>query len=195
VAAVGLGGGEIITSMMFVADDALSGSKGTSLDKGNVAITFTADGAAGVGGLIQPGDSINIMSRVSDREEAVGLSTQLDAPTGTEWMLNSPYVYSFQDVKVLAVGTNLGEPVAAADGAAPAEGAPPPPATSSLITVQLPPDKAIVLASVKDSELWLTLNRPDYEPTPQPFQYVLPEFWGQQGVSPYPEQPAGTEGQ
>jgi Flp pilus assembly protein CpaB len=203
VAAVGLGGGEIVTSMMFVADNALSGSKGTSLDKGNVAITFSADGAAGVAGLIQPGDSINIMIKGSVAEGDGAASA--DAASGAshpgagegEWVLGSPYVYSFQDVKVLAVGTNLGEPVAAsttppADGAAaPAAAAP----SSGLITVQLPPDKAILLASVKDSGLYLTLNRPDYEPTPQPFFNLVPALPGELGVSPYPDQPAGTDGQ
>lgn len=199
VAAVGLGGGEIITSMMFVADDALSGSKGTSLDKGNVAITFTADGAAGVAGLVQPGDSINIMAKTAvvaggaEGEPGTELSKNLEQQTEGNWVLPGAYVYGFQDVKVLAVGTNLGEPVAAADGAPPAEGAPAP--TSSLITVQLPPDKAILLASIKDTGLYLTLNRPDYEPTPQPYFNMIPFFPGENGESAYPEQPAGTEGQ
>lgn len=196
VAAVGLGGGEIITSMMFVADNALSGSKGTSLDKGNVAITFTADGASGVAGLIQPGDSINIMTqaKVTGGEEgdAAGLTRNAD---GGDWTLPNPYVYSFQDVKVLAIGTNLGEPVAAAapgdPNAAPAPAAP----SSNLITVQLPPDQATILASLSGSGLYLTLNRPDYEPVPMPFIFQIPNFTGELGVSPYPDQPAGTDGQ
>ena len=198
VAAVDLGGGEIITSMMFVADNALSGSKGTSLDKGNVAITISADGAAGVAGLIQPGDSINIMSKTTvnlDGEplDAAGVAR---AAAGGDWTLPAPYVYSFQDVKVLAVGTNLGEPVAAApavEGEAPAAAAPAP--TSGLITVQLPPDQAIILAGVKDAGLYLTLNRPDYEPAPMPFVFQFPAFTGELGVSPYPEQPAESDGQ
>jgi Flp pilus assembly protein CpaB len=198
VAAVDLGGGEIITSMMFVADNALSGSKGTSLDKGNVAITISADGAAGVAGLIQPGDSINIMSKIvvtvdGEPLDAAGVAR---AAAGGDWTLPSPYVYSFQDVKVLAVGTNLGEPVAAApavEGEAPAAAAPAP--TSGLITVQLPPDQAIILAGIKDAGLYLTLNRPDYEPAPMPFIFQFPAFTGELGVSPYPEQPAESDGQ
>ena len=191
VAAVDLGGGEIITSTMFVADNALSGSKGTSLDKGNVAVTINVDGAAGVAGLIQPGDSINIMARTSAAGE--GLSNPSQELSAEGWQLSSPYVYSFQDVKVLAVGTNLGEPVVATPGV---EGeAAPAAAPSGLITVQLPADKAILLASVKDSELYLTLNRPDYEPTPQPFFNQLPFFPGELGESPYPEQPAASDGQ
>ena len=198
VAAVDLGGGEIITSMMFVADDALSGSKGTSLDKGNVAVTISADGAAGVAGLIQPGDSINIMAQAKvsvdgEPTDATGIGRPA---TGGEWTLPAPYVYSFQDVKVLAVGTNLGEPVAATP-AVEGEAAPVAPAapSSGLITVQLPPDQAIILVGVKDSGLYLTLNRPDYEPIPMPFFFTLPAFSGELGVSPYPEQPAKSDGQ
>lgn len=198
VASVDLGGGEIITPMMFVADDALSGSNGTTLDKGNVAITISAGDAAGVAGLIQPGDSINILAlaKVSTGEEgsddAGGLGKPAPAdPSAEAWTLPNPYVATFQDVKVLAVGTNLGEPVAAAEG----EAAPPAAAASSLITVQLPPDQAVLLASMKDSGLYLTLNRPDYEPVPLPFFNKIAAFTGELGVSPYPEQPAENDGQ
>ncbi len=62
VAAVDLTGGEIITSNMFVNQTDVSGTKSTSLDKGNVAITISVDESAGVAGLIQPGDSINILT-------------------------------------------------------------------------------------------------------------------------------------
>ena len=72
MAAVNLSGGEIITSTMFVADTDLTGSKSTSLDKGNVAITISVDEAAGVAGLIQPGDSINILARVAAAPDAEG---------------------------------------------------------------------------------------------------------------------------
>jgi Flp pilus assembly protein CpaB len=197
VASVDLGGGEIITPMMFVADDAISGSNGTTLDKGNVAITINADGAAGVAGLIQPGDSINILARASVSEEGAASDASSASraapadPGGEAWTLPGPYVAAFQDVKVLAVGTNLGEPVATAEG----EAAPAAPAASGMITVQLPPDQAVLLASVKDAALHLTLNRPDYEPVPLPFFNKVPAFGGELGVSPYPEQPAETDGQ
>ena len=210
VASVNLGGGEIITSMMFVADNALSGSKGTSLDKGNVALSFSVDDTAGVAGLIQPGDSINIMVKtktvVADGTEGAAAEGEASgdtlgkapvSPAEGAWILPNAYVYAFQDVKVLGVGQNLGEPVAAA---APVDGAEPAPAAAptsggGLITVQLPPDQAVLLAAVKDSGLYLTLNRPDYEPIPIPFFNTVPYFGGEVGVSPYPTQAAGTEGQ
>jgi Flp pilus assembly protein CpaB len=179
VAALDLNGGEIITSTMFVAETDMTGSKSTSLDKGNVAITIQVDEAAGVAGLIQPGDSINILAKVAPPEEAAG-EGGLTGEGGT-YQLSTPSVYAFQDVRVLAVGQSLGEPVAEGEEgeAAPAG------AGSGLITVQLPPDQAAVLAGVRDASLYLTLNRPDYEPVPVPFAPIVP-LTGEQGVSPYP---------
>jgi Flp pilus assembly protein CpaB len=180
VAALDLNGGEIITSSMFVAETDMSGSKSTSLDKGNVAITIQVDEAAGVAGLIQPGDSINILAKVKPPDEEAAAAEGL-AGEGGAYQLSSPSVYAFQDVRVLAVGQSLGEPVAEGEEGAEA----PAGAGSGLITVQLPPDQAAVLAGVRDASLYLTLNRPDYEPVPVPFAPIVP-LTGEQGVSPYP---------
>lgn len=191
VAAVDLSGGEIITTNMFVADTDLSGSKSTSLDKGNVAISISVDEAAGVAGLIQPGDSINILATV-DNEGEQGLTNSGEVTPGQGgFVFPRPAVYAFQDVKVLAVGKSLGEPVAAAEGtegeAAPTEDE----GNTGIITVQLPPEDAAVLASVRDASLYLTLNRPDYEPVPVPFAPWVQNFSGVQGVSPYAGQTDG----
>ena len=188
VAAVDLSGGEIITTTMFLAETEMTGSKGTSLDKGNVAITISVDEAAGVAGLIQPGDSINILAEVrpadAEESEATGLTGD-----GGAYGLSTPSVYAFQDVQVLAVGQSLGEPVAA-EGEEGAEA--PAGAGSGLITVQLPPDQAALLAGVRTANLYLTLNRPDYEPIPVPFQPIVPGLPGEQGISPYPENSDGN---
>lgn len=189
VAAVDLSGGEIITTTMFVAQEDMTGSKGTSLDKGNVAITISVDEAAGVAGLVQPGDSINILAQVdpADSEEG-GDSTGLAGGAGG-YSLSTPSVYAFQDVTVLAVGQSLGEPVADAEGE---EADQPVGGGSGLITVQLPPDQAALLAGVRSANLYLTLNRPDYEPVPVPFQPVVPFLPGERGLSPYPQNPDGN---
>jgi pilus assembly protein CpaB len=181
VAAVDLGGGEIITSNMFVADSELSGSKSTSLDKGNVAITISVDQAAGVAGLVQPGDSINILATVTPEEGDGGLTTS-GVPQGDGgFRISRPAVYAFQDVKVLAVGQNLGQPVASDstdEETAVQE-------FTGLITVQLPPEDAVLLAGIRDSSLYLTLNRPDYEPAPVPFRNWVGATSGITGSSPY----------
>ncbi len=195
VAAVDLGGGEVITSNMFVSPDASTGSNASMLDKGNVAVTIATDDTTGVASLIQVGDSINILARTVIPGSDTEASTDL-AP-GSGWILPSPYVTVFQDVKVVAVGQNIQAPKP--DAGTPKEGeeaAASAPVLSGLITVQLPPDQAVILTGLRDlGGLSLTLNRPDYEPTPLPFQVAVPKFSGEAGVSPYPEQAAGAKGQ
>lgn len=199
VAAVDLGGGEIITSTMFVADSDLTGSKSTSIDKGNVAVTISVDDAAGVAGLIQPGDSINIMANValqaegSEASAEEGLFRRLPVDTGDDFQFSKPSVYAFQNVKVLAIGQTLGVPVAQSADGAPVEEAPI--ESNGLITVQLPPDKAVLLASMRNSGLYLTLNRPDYEPVPSPLVSNVPELPGETGTPTYPDASAQSDGQ
>lgn len=184
-AAVTLNGGEIITNSMFVAETQLSDSNAMNLDPGNVAITISVDEAAGVAGLIQPGDSINITARVT--EESGPLSRPTGEVGGDQFVLNQPATAVFQHVRVLAVGQSLGQPVTRDENGQPVTDNAPK-GNSGLITVQLPPEEAILLASLRDSSLWLTLNRPDYEPVPLPFEWSRPAFSGQLGVSPYPEE-------
>jgi hypothetical protein len=66
---------------------------------------------------------------------------------------------------------------------------------SPLVTVQLPPQQAALLAGLRDAELYLTLNRPDYLPVPVPFSNSLPNLPGEDGVSPYPPTTTGPTGQ
>lgn len=199
VAAVDMSGGEIITTSMFLAETDLSGSKSMSLDKGNVAITISVSGAAGVAGLVQPGDSINIMVKVNAESEEAAAEGGLGID-GTGFTSSSNSAYAFQAVKVLAVGTRLDVPEPAAQTApeATSESAEQLPADNgdtSLITVQLPPDQAIKLASIRDASLYLTLNRPDYEPVPSPLAMSITNLPGIAGMSPYPVQPDADGGQ
>ena len=187
VSTVDLQGGEIITTSMFASESDTSGSKAVSLDEGNVAITISVDEAAGVANLIQPGDSINILARVEPGEDAEESAEAGLGSVGGGYGLSIPSVYAFQAVNVLAVGQSLGEPVA--------EGEEAPQGGSGMITVQLPPAEAAVLAGIRDASLYLTLNRPDYEPVPVPFSPVVPALPGELGVSPYPEQSAENDGQ
>lgn len=188
ISTVDLQGGEIITTSMFASESDTSGSKAVSLDEGNVAITISVDEAAGVAGLIQPGDSINILASVRPGEDAEGGGEQGGlSGAGGGYGLSTPSVYAFQAVNVLAVGQSLGEPVA--------EGEEAPQGGSGMITVQLPPAEAALLAGIRDASLYLTLNRPDYEPVPVPFSPIVPTLPGEQGVSPYPDEPAESDGQ
>jgi Flp pilus assembly protein CpaB len=203
VASLDLSGGEVITTSMFVSPTALTGSKSASLDQGNVAITISVDQAAGVAGLVQPGDNVNILARYcsvgAGGTDGGDCSLQRvgGQPAGDGAVLGQPATYLFQGVKVLAVGQSLGQPVAAAAPAAEggATTTTAPPQVSPLVTVQLPPDQAALLAGLRDAELYLTLNRPDYVPVPVPFTDSLPNLPGEDGVSPYPPTTTGPTGQ
>jgi len=197
VAAVELGGGEIITTSMFVGATDLSGSKSASLEKGNVAITVQFDPTSAA--LVQPGDSINILTRTcapgaGGADGACPLVTN-GLNTSGSVVVAKPSTYLFQAVKVIAVDQSLVVPAAApaaagADGAAapaPAQAAAP----SGRVTVQLPPDQAALLASVRDADLFLTLNRADYEPRPIPVQSGLPALPGQLGGTTSASNPSG----
>jgi Flp pilus assembly protein CpaB len=184
VSAVELGGGEVVTTSMFVGATDLSGSKGAALDKGMVAITVQFDPVSA--SLVQPGDSVNILARtcVVGGGECPLSSTNLN-PTGAN-VIAKPATYLFQDVKVLAVDQNLASPQApapAAEGETPAAAPAAEGAASGRVTVQLTPDQAALLASVRDADLYLTLNRGDYEPVPVPPQAGLPALPGQTGAS------------
>lgn len=205
VAAVDLGGGEVITTSMFVSPTSLTGSKAAALDKGMVAVTINVDQAAGVAGLVQPGDNVNILATYCSVGAQAGAAegggqgqcslSRANGSTG-EVTLGSPASYLFQGVKVMAVGQQLGSPVAASStpaeggaGAAPETTAPP--TQSPLITVQLPPDQAKLLVSLRSADLYLTLNRPDYTPVPMPFTNTLPQLPGEAGTPLYPSQATG----
>ena len=206
VASLDLGGGEVVTSSMFVPSTALNGSKSASLDKGNVAITISVDQAAGVAGLVQPRGNGNILasycavsgtggSAAARGDQSCNPSPSGAPAPGNGVTLGTPASYLFQAVKVLAVGQSLGQPVAATAAPTDAAAAPEttaPPAQSPLITVQLPPNEAQLLASLRNADLYLTLNRPDYTPVPLPFTNNLPNLPGETGQPTYPTAPGAT---
>ena len=184
VSAVDLGGGEVVTTTMFVGATDLSGSKGAALDKGTVAITVQFDPVSA--SLVQPGDSVNILARtcVAGGGECPLSSTNLSSAGAN--VIAKPATYLFQDVKVLAVDQNLASPEAAApvkEGETPVAAPAAASAASGRVTVQLSPDQAALLASVRDADLYLTLNRGDYVPVPVPPQAGLPALPGQTGAS------------
>lgn len=199
VAAIDLGGGEVVTTSMFGSTAALTGSKAAALDKGNVAITVAVDSASVSGGLIQPGDLVNLLVRYKveapEGDPAAGGGGGESPTVGTSGgggvTFGKPAGYVMQGVKVFAVGTDAGTTVAStAPPAASAEGDAQAQAqqanTSTSLTVQLPPEQAALLASVRDAELYATLVPPDYEPRPIPLIVELPALPGELGETPYP---------
>lgn len=203
VSALDMAGGEVLTSAMFVSPEERTGSNASVLDKGNVAMTVQVDTASGVADLIRVGDSVNIMAKATldstDPAAAGGAAEGLRTANGENWTVANPYVTVLQNVKVVTINNIVDAPKAPA--ATPAEGAeaaatPAAPQTANgLITVQLPPDQAQLLATVQSAGLYMTLNRPDYQPTPIPFVTEFPSFSGQLGTTPYPATAGEAKGQ
>jgi pilus assembly protein CpaB len=177
-ATIDLAAGEVITIPKFSGGSDLSSSKSNAISPGNVAVTVSFDATRGVAGLVQPGDYVNILvdttSQGVDGNAAGGAS-------------GSSYV--FQKVKVLALGSDLGTQVAAS-GDATATTAPP--AASDLVTFEVPPEAASVIAAASQKSLRLVLVRPDYQPHPIPAILVDPAkgLPGEQGRTPYDGQPS-----
>lgn len=200
VATLDLAGGEVVTTAMFANPKEAGGSNVSNLDEGNVAVTIQVDQASGVAGLVQPGDRVNILSRscVTGGDSQAAQDCPVSRPAGStgEVTVSKPYSYLLQNVKVYAVGTSLGEPVAATQGAggdaadpaaaAAAKEQQQQAAQSGLVTVELPPDQAALLASFKDAELYLTLNSEGYQPVPVPFFSGLAGLPGESAQPVYP---------
>ena len=188
-AAIDLAAGEVITTSKFSGSGALSNSKSNVLEQGNVAITVNVDQQRGVAGLVQPGDFVNVMMNT---KPVVPPAEEGEPEINPEEIPGAVYVY--QKVKVLAIGRNIGSTAAAAPsgGATPTTQA----EASDLVTLQVPPEAAPVLAAAAEQGVRLTLVRPDYQPRPIPNVFLEPEqiLPGELGQTPYDGAPAGTEG-
>lgn len=203
VSSLDLYGGEILTTAMFVSPEQRTGSNASVIDRGNVAMTIQVDTASGVADLIRVGDSINIMVKtaIATGTAAGGAGEASDEALSTTngelWTPLNPYVTAFQNVKVVAINNIIDAPKAESQEAKEGDDAAAAPAQTAngLITVQLPPDQAQLLASVQSAGLYLTLNRPDYEPVPIPFVSTFPAFSGQLGTTPSTAPKSEAKGQ
>jgi Flp pilus assembly protein CpaB len=197
VAAIDLSGGEIVTSTMFAGIQDLTGSRSAGLDPGNVAITVNVDSASVSGGLIQPGDLVNLLVRFGT-VDAGSDEGSADGDEGTSETLNiesggvvfpKPAGYAFQAVKVFAVGTDAGTAVAKEENAEGETGEAQ--NLSTFLTVQMPAEEAALLASVRDAELYAVLVPPDYETRPMDVRPGVPALPGMEGRDIYQDKDAG----
>jgi Flp pilus assembly protein CpaB len=178
-AAIDLSAGEIITTSNFSGTGASASSSSNVLSPGNVAVTISADAGHSVGGLVQPGDFVNLTADIKQLNG--GITTQ----------------YLYQKVKVLAIGTDVG--TAAAASSAPAAGATPTTVPNSdLVTLEVPPEVAPVILAAASSNIRLLLVRPDYQPSDIPLSGFASsstqDLPGQAGATPDSGRPSGSEG-
>ncbi|HEY4378187.1 MAG TPA: Flp pilus assembly protein CpaB [Acidimicrobiales bacterium] len=176
VSTIDISPGSMITAAEFAQANDLSSSDSNQLDPGDVAITVSVDALHSAAGLVQPGDFVNILVDTADPANPA--------------IAGEATVY--QKAKVLAIGTDLGSQVAAPAGGDTTATTAAPQAASNLVTFEVPPPAAQVLAATSQKSLRLVLVRPDYQVHPiAPYSYdptqPLP---GDVGHSPYEAAPA-----
>jgi Flp pilus assembly protein CpaB len=122
----------------------------------HVAISIAVDAVHGVAGFLVPGDEVNIMAKGSDAPAPADGET--DASGTTTAFISSSYRYLYQQVQILAVGSN----VLLAPGETVPEGSTA--ASGGLITFNVPSVAAQWIASTAEGGgLYLTLVGPDYK--------------------------------
>ncbi len=184
VATIDLSEDEIVTTAKFAGSVGNSSSSSNSLSEGMTAVTLSFDSVKGVAGLVSPGDYVNILAALQPLDSAVQ-----EEPRMSEAPMSQ---YVAQKVKVLAIGQNLGTPVAEGEGEAAT-------VSSDMVTFEVPPEVAPTLVAFSTKELYLSLVRPDYQPRPvPPVGYLSPvvpmqeSTPGSDGRTPYDGLPAGA---
>jgi Flp pilus assembly protein CpaB len=173
--------GQVLVENMFVdpVDSQITAAR--RIADGNVAVTISVDDVRGVAGLIVPGDYVNVMV-AQDTGLCGGGSVEegdVNVPAGTTGVLCRTARMLFQEVQVLFIDDSPiplpGEAtVATADGTAVETTV----VNTGLITLQVPPVAAQLIASVPADGFYLTLLPQTYTPqaVPQidPAQALLP---------------------
>jgi pilus assembly protein CpaB len=173
VAVLPISKGEQITLSKLVQPRQLGGlAEGTPI--GKRAITIAVDSLAGLGGMIKPGDYVDVIALLP-----------VPVTTAEGKQVNQIAVMPlFQNVLILAVGQNTGSISAATAGKKTQEGERRS-ENSSLITLALDPQEANLIAFVQEQgKLRLTLRSPADSQVVQPiqpaswdtlFRYLLPQ--------------------
>lgn len=148
VALVNLAANQVLVDGMFVDPAAAQVSAITQrLEGDSVAMSISVDSTRAVGGLLVPGDLVNIMYLPAGEEEADVSGARM----------------VYHQARILAIGAQSQAAQPAADTA---EGTLP--LSSGLITLDLPVDAAQLIASLPTGNLMLTLTGPDYAAQPIP---------------------------
>ena len=162
--------GQVLVEGMFVdpIDSQITAARRIADD--NVAITISVDNIRGVAGLIVPGDFVNVMvvqencgGGGGEGEEGEGGG----APEGTTLTLCRTARVLYQEVQVLFIDQSPiplpGEQVGTPEG----ETAPVA-VNTGMVTFQVPPEAAQIIASVPQDGFYLTLLPQTYVPAPIP---------------------------
>jgi pilus assembly protein CpaB len=137
---------QFITTGTFVSADSGLGSAFANQIKSDnlVAVTVTVDADRGVANQIAPGDHVNIASKTVGGDGTSGA-----------------YTYILGHVKVLAVGASVAAQQATSAGTS-ADGSPPPPTNSGVLTFEVTQDQALQIINANSGGgIYLVLLAPD----------------------------------
>ncbi len=177
VAATNLAANQVLVENMFVVSSVESTGLRNRLGDNMVAIAVPIEGVRAVGGLLQPGDEVNIMVTPKPTADAATASTEgaatpkaAGATSGIDPKL-SPYIsgarYLYQQVKILSIGSSVrpdpGE-VAVAPTASSATLA----TSGGSIVFEVPADAAQIIASMDATTFYLVLIKENWNLTPLP---------------------------
>jgi Flp pilus assembly protein CpaB len=188
IAVTDLAAGQVLVEGMFVdpVDSLITAAR--RIPTGQVAITMSVDSVRGVGGLIVPGDFVNMMLVPPGCAEQTATE---ETPAPVAGAINTAPLpvcarYLYQAVRVLFVGSTPvplpGETTAPAGGGG-----------SGQLTLAVPNAVAQVIAGLPEGQVYLTLLPADYAPEPLPPQTPLEVFPGEDGAQLTPYGPEGFE--
>lgn len=142
-------------------------------ERGMVTVTFSLDQVGAAAYLIEPGDFVNILTRISlkpaETEDDTVSATDDEYDRSEERLYLSDVRYVYQKVEVLAIDksltADLGQSTAAEDDPAAAAAAA---ANRGLITLAVPPEAVQRILAVGIENLYLSLVPPTYQPVELP---------------------------
>ncbi len=158
VASTNLAANQVLVKDMFVNSELAATGLRDRLGEGMVAIAVPIEGVKAVGGLLQPGDEVNILvtgGGGGDGSPAGSTTGGAIDPKSTPYTKAARYLY--QQVRILSIGTSVrpqpGEAVAATSASNASSVA----QSGGSIVFEVPADAAQILASLDPGNFYLTL--------------------------------------
>lgn len=174
VAATNLAANQVLVKDMFVSSEIAATGLRDRLGAGQVAIAVPIEGVRAVGGLLQPGDEVNIMVTPAAAEAASGSEAAKPAgasgatgpvdPTKTPYTVGARYLY--QQVRILSIGSSVRPQPGEAAVASTATNTSTVATSGGSIVFEVPSDAAQVIASIDPGAFYLTLIPKSWNLTP-----------------------------
>lgn len=175
VAATNLAANQVLVKDMFVSSEIAATGLRDRLGAGQVAIAVPIEGVRAVGGLLQPGDEVNIMVTPAAAETTASEAAKpasASGPTGPVDPTKSPYTvgarYLYQQVRILSIGSSVRPQPGEAAVASTATNTSTVATSGGSIVFEVPSDAAQLIASIDPGAFYLTLIPKSWNLTPLP---------------------------